>query len=159
AVYDASMEKRNAKTRMATTMTIALFRHHEVHLGHVGDCRTYHIHGREITRVTTDHSYTGIQMKLGLINAQEPANSDMRCVLTRSIGRDPTVQVDFYSVQVNPGDCIVQCCDGVYCCMSEQEILDLVTKSPEQAPNEMIALCERRGGDDNLSVQVIQVKQ
>ena len=122
AVYDASMEGRDVNKRMATTMTIALFRHHEVHIGHVGDCRAYHIHGREISRVTTDHSYTGMQMKLGLINAQEAANSDLRCVLTRSVGRDPTVQVDFYTIQVNPGDCLVQCCDGVYTCISEQEI-------------------------------------
>ena len=159
AVYDASMEGRDVNKRMATTMTIALFRHHEVHIGHVGDCRAYHIHGREISRVTTDHSYTGMQMKLGLINAQEAANSDLRCVLTRCIGRDPTVQVDFYTIQVNPGDCLVQCCDGVYTCISEQEILDAVTKSPENACNDLVALCERRGGDDNLSVQAIQVRK
>ena len=140
-------------------MTVSLLRHHEVYIGHVGDCRVYHIHGREITRVTTDHSYTGMQMKLGLINAQEAANSDLRCVLTRSVGRDPTVQVDLYTIQMNPGDCIVQCCDGVYTCMSEQEIYDLVNRSPDEACREMIALCERRGGDDNVSVQVVHVRQ
>ncbi len=140
AVYDAAMETRDTKKRMATTMTVSLLRHHEAYIGHVGDCRVYHIHGRETTRITTDHSYTGMQMKLGLINAQEAANSDLRCVLTRSVGRDPMVQVDFYTLQMNPGDFIVQCCDGVYTCMSEQEIYDLVNHSQEQACQEMIDL-------------------
>jgi len=159
AVYDAGMENREVDKRMATTMTASLFRHQEVHIGHVGDCRTYHIHGREIRRVTTDHSYTGMQMKFGLINAQEAANSDLRCVLTRSVGRDPTVQIDFYTVQISPGDYIVQCCDGVYTCVAEQEILDIVTRWPEAACDELVALCERRGADDNLSVQIVQVRQ
>jgi serine/threonine protein phosphatase PrpC len=158
AVYDAAMQNRHAKTRMATTMSVSLLRHHEAHIGHVGDCRVYHIHGREITRVTTDHSYTGMQMKLGLISAQEAANSDLRCVLTRSMGKDPMVQVDFYTIQINPGDFILQCCDGVYTSMSEQEILEIVNRRPEQACNELIALCERRGSDDNLSVQLIQIR-
>ena len=159
AVYDAGMEDRQSKLRMATTMSVALFRHHEVHVGHVGDCRVYHLHGQEIRRITTDHSYSGVQMKLGLINVAEAANSDLRCVLTRSIGQDPTVQVDFHSFQVNPGDFVVMCCDGVYTCMSEQELCEIVTRWPEQACNELIALCDRRGGDDNVSVQVIQVRQ
>lgn len=158
AVYDASLDTESP-TRMATTMSVALFRHNEVHVGHVGDCRVYHIHGREIRRITTDHSYSGVQMKLGLISAQEAASSELRCVLTRSMGKEPTVQMDLYTFAVNPGDFVVTCCDGLYTCMSEQELLDIVTRWPEQACNELISLCERRGADDNLSVQIVQVKQ
>ena len=80
-------------------------------------------------------------------------------MLTRSLGKDPTVQVDFYSLEIHPGDFLILCCDGVYTCMSEQELRDIVTRWPEQACNELISLCERRGGDDNLSVQVISVRQ
>ena len=159
AVYDASLETRTNGKRMATTLTISLFRHHEVHIGHVGDCRLYHIHGSEIRRITTDHSYSGMQMKLGLINAQEAANSDLRCVLTRSVGKDPTVQVDFYTIAVNPGDFILQCCDGMYTCMSEQEMLEIVARNPEQACQKLVELCERRGGDDNVSVQIVYIRQ
>jgi len=159
AVYDAASETPNVSKRMATTMTASLIRHHQVHIGHVGDCRAFLIHGREIKRLTTDHSYTGMQMKLGLIDAQEAAGSDLRYVLTRSVGRDPTVQVDLYTVEVAPGDFIVQCCDGVYTCVSEQEILDVVTRWPEVACNELVSLCERRDADDNLSVQIIQIQQ
>ena len=41
----------------------------------------------------------------------------MRCVLTRSLGKDPTIQVDYYTVPVNRGDYLVQCSDGMHHCV------------------------------------------
>ncbi len=73
---------------MATTLTISVLRHNQVHVGHVGDCRLYHVHSNQITRVTSDHSYAGVQLKLGLITVNEAANSELRCVLTRSVGQE-----------------------------------------------------------------------
>ena len=49
-------------------------------------------------QITTDHSYAAMQLRLGLISPQDAATSDMRCVLTRSLGKDPTIQVDYYTV-------------------------------------------------------------
>jgi serine/threonine protein phosphatase PrpC len=159
AVYDASVEAQGSDKRMATTMTAVLLRRDQVHVAHVGDCRVYHIHRREITRITTDHSYTGMQMKLGLINAHEAAASELRCLLTRSIGKDPTVQVDFHTVSVNPGEFIVLCCDGVHAAVSEQELAEIVRQNPGQACSKLRDLCERRGAEDNLSIQIIHVHQ
>ncbi len=81
AVYDAGVElvaQNNAARRMATTLTISVLRHNQVHVGHVGDCRLYHIHSNQITRVTSDHSYAGVQLKLGLITVSEAANSELQ---------------------------------------------------------------------------------
>ena len=55
-----------------------------------------------------------MQVKLGLISEHDAAASQMRCMLTRSVGREPMVQVDYYSAQVNRGDRLVQCSDGMY---------------------------------------------
>ena len=95
AVYDEG-NKAGEQRRMATTLIIALFRNNEVTVGHVGDCRAYLIQNGSIRRLTTDHSYVGVQLKLGLISEQEALRSQMRSMLTRSIGKEPTVQVDFY---------------------------------------------------------------
>ena len=65
AVYDENI-KHNGTGRMATTLTVSLFRHNEVNIGHVGDCRVYLIQQSRIRRVTNDHSYAGVQLKLGL---------------------------------------------------------------------------------------------
>lgn len=159
AVYDRSMSEHELG-KMATTLTIALFRNNEINLGHVGDCRSFLIQAGKISQITTDHNYAAQQLALGLISARDAATSDMRCMLTRSIGRELTVQVDYHTLQVEPGDILVQCCDGLHFCVTEQEILDLVTKKPgPEACQELIQLAERRGTDDNVSVQIIQVER
>ncbi len=89
AVYDEG-NKVGQQRRMGTTLTIAVFRNNEVTIGHVGDCRAYLIHNGQIKRLTTDHSYVGVQVKLGLISEEEALRSPMRSMLTRSIGKDPS---------------------------------------------------------------------
>src|SRR5258708_6165441 len=85
AVYDLTMTDRKAG-KMATTLSVALFREREVFLAHVGDTRIYLIRHEQIEKLTHDHSYTGLQVKLRLITEHEARASTMRSVLTRSIG-------------------------------------------------------------------------
>jgi serine/threonine-protein kinase len=159
AVYDQGMQHR-AEGRMATTLTIAVLRNDEVTIGHVGDCRAYLVQEGRMTRLTADHSYAALQVKLGLISEHDAANSQMRCMLTRSVGREPMVQVDYYSAQVNRGDRLVQCSDGLYQCLSEAEMCELVLRDPPaEACRRLVELAEKRGTDDNLSVQVVEVRR
>ncbi len=157
AVYDHGMDHRH-DGRMATTLTVALFRDNEITVGHVGDCRAYLVQDGRVRQVTADHSYAAQQLKLGLISAQEAATSELRCMLTRSLGREPIVQVDFYTATVNRGDYLVLCSDGLYTCITPEEIAEIVTHAtPAEACRELVTLAEKRGTDDNLSVQVIQI--
>jgi serine/threonine-protein kinase len=157
AVYDQSMDRRG-QGRMATTLTVSLFRNNEVTVGHVGDCRVYLIQRGLVKQMTVDHSYAAMQLRLGLISQQEAAASEMRCVLTRCLGKDPTIQVDYYSAQVHPGDYLVQCSDGLHNCVTAEELSEIVTHHPpDEACRELVALAEKRGTDDNLSVQIIHI--
>lgn len=157
AVYDRGMQQRE-EGRMATTLTILVFRNDEVTIGHVGDCRVYLVQKGRIQRVTADHSYAATQIKLGLMSEQDAAGSRLRSMLTRSVGQEPTVQVDYYTVQVHPGDRLLQCTDGLHQCVTEEEICEIATHaSPEDACRELVALAERRGTDDNLSVQIAAI--
>jgi serine/threonine-protein kinase len=158
AIYDQNI-KHNGTSRMATTMTVSLFRHNEVNIGHVGDCRVYVVQQGRIRRVTNDHSYAGVQLKLGLITVDEAMNSQMRSVLTRTVGQEPTLRADYHTIVVHGGDIVVQMCDGMWSQLTEGEILEVVSKqAPDQACNSLVRLVERRGADDNLSVQVIQIQ-
>jgi serine/threonine protein phosphatase PrpC len=158
AVYDAGMDAREGG-RMLTTLTISVFRNNEVTVGHVGDCRVYAIQQGRIRRVTSDHSYTGVQLKLGIVTVEEAASSELRSVLTRTVGQDPMVRLDYHTIVVNRGDKLVQCTDGLWCFVTEGEIYDIVSKNPaEEACRRLIELAEKRGGDDNLTVQVIHVE-
>ncbi len=134
AVYDRNLSDRHAGGKMATTMTACLFR-------------------------PNDHSYAGVQLKLGLVNVQEAASSEFRSVLTRSVGQEPTIRVDVHVAQVRPGDVIVQCCDGVWSKITEGEILSVASKMPPtEAAQELVRLAEKRNADDNLTVQIVRVE-
>ena len=157
AVYDKGMKERG-NGRMATTLIVSIFRNTEVTIGHVGDTRSYLVQGGKAQQLTADHTYAAMQQKLGLISANEAANSEMRSMLMRSIGREPTVQVDLYNVRVNQGDYIVQCTDGVHQFMTEDELCEIVTHAPpDEACKQLLALAEKRGTEDNITVQVVRV--
>jgi serine/threonine-protein kinase len=157
AVFDAN-QRTPTEGRMATTMTVSIYRHNEVHIGHVGDCRVYLVQQGRIRRLTNDHSYAGVQLKLGLITVEDALNSPLRSVLTRSLGQEPVIRADYHSVTVGAGDTIIQCCDGVWAKITEGEIQNLVGRmAPEDACREIVSLAERRSADDNLSVQIIRI--
>ncbi len=157
AVYDKSMEN-HGRSRMATTLCLAVFRNDEVVVGNVGDSRVYLVRMGEIRQLSTDHSYVGMQQKFGLISEQDAKTSEHRSVLTRSVGHEPVIRVDVESATVVKGDRIVLCSDGLYTRVADREIADIVTRfSPAQACRQLVALAESRGTDDNLSVQVVQV--
>ena len=159
AIYDAGMERDRELGRMLTTLTISLFRNNEVSIGHVGDCRVYAIQQGRIRRVTNDHSYAGVQLKLGIVTVEEAASSQLRSVLTRSVGQDPMVRIDSHTVVVSRGDKLIQCSDGLWSFVTEGEIYDVVSKNtPEESCRRLIEMVERRGGDDNLTIQVVQIE-
>jgi serine/threonine protein phosphatase PrpC len=159
AVYDAGMQS-GEKDRMATTLTISVFCNDEINIGHVGDCRVYLVQQGRIRRITGDHSYVAMQTKLGLISEQEAMVSQLRSLLTRSVGSDLSIQVDYFNLKVNRGDYLIQCTDGLYSHVTEREMLDIVTGiPPAEACKQMIALAEERKTDDNLSVQVARIER
>ena len=82
----------------------------------------------------------------------------MRCLLTRSIGNDPMSRSIYYTSRVNQGDFLVQCSDGLHQYVTEEEIAEIVTHAPpDEACRQLVALAEKRGTDDNLSVQVVRI--
>jgi serine/threonine-protein kinase len=118
----------------------------------------YLVQQGHIRRVTNDHSYAGVQLKLGLITVEDALNSPLRSVLTRSLGNEPIIRADYHTAQVTPGDVLIQCCDGVWAKINEGEIQNLVGRlQPDEACREIITLAERRGADDNLSVQIVRI--
>ena len=157
-IYNFGLEAE--QSRMATTLSVCLFRNKEVHIGHVGDSRIYLVRNREIKRLTTDHTYVEMQLKLGLISQEDAMASDLRSVLTRTMGQNPIVQVDFSKSTLYSRDCIILCSDGLHGSFMEHEIADAVTRmSPMEACEYFITNAESRGAEDNISVQVVRVEE
>jgi len=146
------------KGRMATTLLVSIFRHDKVTIAHVGDSRAYLVRGGKIKRLTTDHSYTSLQVKLGLLLERNAMTSPHRSTLTRSIGYEPMCHYDISTQPLEKGDIILQCSDGLYGFLLDEEILEAVIKyHPGEACKRLIALAEKRQVSDNVSAQIVQV--
>jgi len=159
AVYDKSMELQG-KARMATTLAAVVFRNNEITVGNVGDSRVYLVRKATIKQLSTDHTYTGMQQKFGLITEQEAKSSEKRSILTRSVGLEPLIRIDVETFTVFKGDKVVLCSDGLYAHVTDSEIAEITNRlSPAQACRQLIAIAEQRGTDDNLSVQVVQINE
>jgi serine/threonine-protein kinase len=151
-------EAAREKGRMATTMITTIFRHDKVTIAHVGDSRAYLIRTGKIKRLTTDHSYTSLQVKLGLLLERNAMTSPHRSTLTRALGFDPICHYDISNEPLQTGDLILHCSDGLYGFVLDDEILDIINKChPGQACKNLIQLAEKRQASDNVSLQLIQV--
>jgi serine/threonine-protein kinase len=156
-VYEAGMADRQ-NGRMATTLSVCIFRDKELSIGHVGDTRVYIVRQERMRRLTEDHSYTAMQVKLRLISEQEAKASRLRSMLTRSLGPDPIVHFDFKRVKLMSRDRVVLCTDGLYCSLNDGEISEGADRlNMDEICPYLVTLAERRGTDDNVSVQVVQV--
>lgn len=156
-IYEAGMDEPKGG-RMATTLSVCIFRDRELFIGHAGDTRVYLVRQEQLRRLTDDHSYTAMQVKLHLISENEAKASRLRSMLTRSLGPEPIVHFDFKRIKLMSRDRVVQCTDGLYCFMNDGELAEGVDRlDMDEICPYLVSLAERRGTDDNLSAQVIQV--
>lgn len=156
-IYEAGMIEPQGG-RMATTLSVCIFRDKELFIGHVGDTRVYLVRREIMRRLTDDHSYTAMQVKLRLISEHEAKASRLRSMLTRTVGLEPIVSFDYKHLKLMSRDRIVQCTDGLYCYMNDSELSEGVDRlNMDEICPYLVSLAERRGTDDNITVQVVQV--
>jgi len=144
---------------MGTTVTAALIAGANAFVAHVGDSRCYLVRRGHIYQVSEDHSLVNEQLKAGAITADEARHSRFKNIITRSVGFEADVTVDMMGVEVEPGDRLVICCDGLTNLVDDVEILGVLgTATLDEAPGRLIDLANERGGDDNITVIVIHVE-
>jgi len=157
-IYDASRDD-GACRGMGTTLTAALILAGELVLAHVGDSRAYVIRGAEIFPLTEDHSLVQEMIRNGGITREQARDHPHRNVLTRALGTDPLVDVDLIRINLQKGDTLLLCTDGLYGLVGDHEILDLVRSAgdPDRAVRDLVDEALKRGGNDNISVIVVEI--
>jgi serine/threonine protein phosphatase PrpC len=155
SIYRAAQDDP-ALTGMGTTVTAAIVSGANAFVAHVGDSRCYLVRRGHIYQVSDDHSLVNEQLKAGAITPDEARHSRFKNIITRSVGFEADVAVDMMGLEVEAGDRLVICCDGLSNLVEDDEIRDVVSVSPiEDAPARLIALANERGGDDNITVIVV----
>ncbi len=159
-IYEASTTAASGGTRMSTTVVACALRHDRAVIAHVGDSRCYLIRKGHATQLTRDHTVVNEQLRMGLISEGESSQSSHRNLLLRSLGNDLFVKVDVEQAQIVPGDVLLLCCDGLHGALGAAEIAQVVVqhKEPEEAAQRLVELANERDGSDNITVQVVRVR-
>ena len=142
---------------MGTTVVAATCEGNSLCVANVGDSRLYVANKREIRQITKDHSWVAEMVRRGGLGKEEARNHPDKNIITRAVGADDGVKVDFFTVQLKEGDLILMCTDGLTNMLEDEEIrmiLDGARDMVEKA-EELVAAANERGGRDNISVILI----
>ncbi len=156
-IYERALEEPTLKG-MGTTATAIRVLGRSVACAHVGDSRLYLIRCGYIYQITTDHSLVSEQIRAGVITKEEAENHHLRNVITRSVGYQEQEDVDTYTVDVEDGDLLIICSDGLHGRVPEEVIANCCQKYGILAVDHLIAEANQRGGDDNISVIICLAK-
>lgn len=157
-IYDAA-QMIVERSGMGTTLTAVVIRADTAYFVQVGDSRAYLIRGRDIRQITEDHSWIAEQVRRGVMTEEEARLSPFRNVITRSLGNLPVVEPDVFAEEIQPGDTIVLCSDGLSGSLSETDIRDIVAgNTPSQAVMDLIDAANERGGNDNITAMIVVIK-
>jgi protein phosphatase len=128
-------------------------------LANVGDSRTYLMRHDRLRRVTIDHSYVQELVATGHITENEARAHPRRNIVTRALGIDPDVKVDWWTLPLIRGDRFVLCSDGLVDEITDEEISStlLEVSDPQEAADQLITQANDAGGRDNVTVVVVDV--
>lgn len=144
--------------RMGTTLTASVVAGPTLIAVHIGDTRLYLLRGGEFTQLTKDHTWVWDQVYYGILSPEEARTHPRRNVLTRCLGHDLLASIDVLTMDLKPGDLLLQCSDGVHAALPDADIAEILGKDrPEAACGAIVRRCLEAGGDDNISVQVASV--
>ena len=129
---------------LLTTLTALVLRGHRYTLAHVGDCRAYHLRGQTLSCLTEDHVW------------QQPG---MQHVLTRALGLEAHLIVDFHEGDLQIGDCFLLVSDGVWACLGDAAIRRILLDeaNPMSAAHALIQAAHLAGSQDNASALLVRV--
>ncbi len=143
---------------MGTTLTAVIFNDNMLNLGHVGDSRAYLLRDGELCQLTTDHSYVQELLKQGQITEEEANKHPRKNILTQALGTSTDVEIQTISQPIELNDIILLCTDGLSNLVDNDEIsLILQDNSVEKAGEKLTQLALERGGNDNITLIIIQL--
>ncbi|MGH2756047.1 MAG: Stp1/IreP family PP2C-type Ser/Thr phosphatase [Actinomycetota bacterium] len=145
---------------MGTTCTIIFLDGGVAHIAHVGDSRAYLYRGGELSQLTEDHTLVERMVQEGRLRREEASSHPQRSVITRVLGVDRNVDVDLSDKSVQDGDRLLICSDGLSSMIDDATIARTLGEEtePQSAAEALVDAANAAGGDDNITVIVIDVR-
>lgn len=140
--------------KMGATVTMALVHGAKAHIAHVGDSSAYLIRAGELRRLTRDHSVVGRLLESGAITEEQAGYHPMRGQLSRYVGMGGNAPADVTTLELEDGDRLLLCTDGVTIGMKDEQIQALLVDNEDldAAPRLLVETAKQANGRDNITV-------
>jgi serine/threonine protein phosphatase PrpC len=159
AVYSRNREMAEKNCKMGTTMTAALVVGPTAHVANAGNSRTYlYRRNQGLSQITQDHSLPAQLLREGVITPEDIYTHPQRKMLERYLGRQASLEVDSFVVQLQTGDILLLCSDGLWEMVRDAEIEKIICSfesHPAQISTMLVQTALNHGGADNVSVIVV----
>ncbi len=150
-------DKHPERRDMGTTTIAVLFRQNQSWRAHIGDSRLYRLRNDQLEQISEDHTWVARALKMGDITPDQAKSHPWRHVLFQCLGRQELRQVDIVPLDVQQGDMLLLCSDG----LTEEVPDDLISQllqsgsDYEKMATELIAAANLAGGSDNITVVIV----
>ncbi len=144
-------------TGMGTTIVAAIMDHDNIYIAHAGDSRAYLITQSSITQITRDHSVVQKMVENGEITEEEAAHHPNKNLITRALGVDENIRVDFNEVPLTERSMLLLCTDGLTNYVTDSEIHETIMAGRNTDFAEtLVDLANKHGGGDNITVVAVE---
>lgn len=159
AIYDEAARDQS-KRGMGTTCVATVIRDDLCYVLNVGDSRLYRLRQGRLEQLTQDHSWVMEQVRAGILTAAEAATHPYKNIVTRSLGPSPHVEPDLAQYELEAGDVLLLCSDGLDVTMADEQIRQVLeaNPTPQSAADELVRQANNNGGPDNISVIVVRIE-
>lgn len=155
-VYDKARSDAD-KHGMGTTCVAAIVYNERAYIINVGDSRAYHIFDDNIQQITKDHTQIRRLIERGQITEEESKTHPQRNCITRAVGASRDITPDYFEIDLEKGDILLLCSDGLHSYGDDGEIAGIIINNPlHKSCDLLIDYTLNNGGRDNVSVAVIQ---
>ena len=156
----SAAEAGEGKPGMGCTASAVYIDKNQMAVAHVGDSRVYLLRAGRLVRVTHDHSYVEELVDAGEITADEARTHPSRSIITRALGSDANMYADHFILDVQKGDRLILCSDGLNSMTQDSSIESIAVScaTPQQAADNLVAEALIQGGHDNVTVIVVDIK-
>ncbi|MFV9831654.1 protein-serine/threonine phosphatase PrpC [Bacillus stercoris] len=157
-IYDHAQAHEECQG-MGTTIVCALFTGKTVSVAHIGDSRCYLLQDDNFIQVTEDHSLVNELVRTGEISREDAEHHPRKNVLTKALGTDQSVSIDTRSFDIEPGDKLLLCSDGLTNKVEGTELKDILQSdsAPQEKVNLLVDKANQNGGEDNITAVLLEL--
>lgn len=158
SILDASVRDPEM-AGMGTTMVAATVLGDYLYVANVGDSRLYLMNDSDLVQITQDHSLIAEMVRLGELEQEDAEHHPDKNIITRAVGTEENVQIDFFDLKIEKGQAFMMCSDGLHNMVEHDDIYRIMKdalNNKEGDPAELLMKAANdAGGKDNIGVIVV----